>query len=592
MRRRLLVIRHVARLTISANPRVAALIAVIVVVQAASVGVVALVQRWLVDDAGRGVTTGLVGTAVLGAVAHAGYAAGNRIQNNLRVDLGERVDLLLSREVYTLAAGVPGVEHLERPDYLDRLQVLRRGAASLAGSCWSAATLVTSVASLSLSLWLLAAVHPALILLALLGVPPLVAAARGQGLVRAVVDANAGRLRRERELHELCVTSQPAQEVRIADSWRRLSRMADDLQSEVTRREDRVRIRAAALELAGWLCFGAGFAAAMLLVARQATTGAATLGDVVLVISLATRLRDQIAMTVFSVNDVGQAGNVATHYLWLRDYVQARPGGGESAPPRLRRGLALDRVRFRYPGTSTDVLRDVTLTLRSGSTVALVGVNGAGKTTLIKLLAGLYEPTAGAIRVDGQDLSTVDRRRWYAANSAVFQDFAKFELTVRETVGVGDLDRLPHRPAVAAALDRGGAVETVCALPDGVETQLGRAFGGVELSQGQWQRLALARGLMREQPLLLVLDEPSAALDPQAEHDLFERFVAVSRAAAARNGAVTLLVSHRFSTVRMADHIVVIGDGTVIEEGGHAELMARDGQYAALYRLQSEGYRS
>jgi ATP-binding cassette subfamily B protein len=174
----------------------------------------------------------------------------------------------------------------------------------------------------------------------------------------------------------------------------------------------------------------------------------------------------------------------------------------------------------------------------------------------------------------------------------VFQDFAKFELTVRETVGVGDLDRLPHRPAVAAALDRGGAVETVYALPDGAETQLGRAFGGVELSQGQWQRLALARGLMREQPLLLVLDEPSAALDPQAEHDLFERFVAVSRAAAARNGAVTLLVSHRFSTVRMADHIVVIGDGTVIEEGGHAELMARDGQYAALYRLQAEGYRS
>ena len=591
MRRQARVLGHVFRLTIRSNPRVAAIIMLIVIAQAGSVAVIALAQRWMVDGANRGVTFGLIAAAVVGAAAHAANAAGNRIQGNLRIDLGERVDLVLTREVYATAARIPGIEHFERSDYLDRLVLLRKGGRSLAASCWSATEMLASFLSLALSLWLLASVQPALMLLAVLGVPPLVLARRGQRLVRAALDANAEATRRELKIHDLCVQPDPAKELRISQSWRRLSDTADELWMQMSRREDRARVRGAVWQMLGWACFGIGFGAAMIIATRLATSGTASLGDIVLVISLATRLRGQIDLAVYSVNEVAEAGSVAQHYLWLVDYAAAQNYGDQAPPERLECGLELTKVSFRYPGTEYDALQNVSLSIPAGSTVAIVGVNGAGKSTLIKLLSGMYEPTAGEIRVDGRPLSALDRHGWFALNSGVFQDFAKFELTARGTVGVGDLRRLGDGPAVDAAVDRGGATTTVEALPSGLDTQLGRVFGGVELSHGQWQKLALARGLMREQRLLMVLDEPTAALDPQAEHDLFERFVAASRDSGRRHGTITLLVSHRFSTVHMADRIVVIDGGAVIEQGSHDELLANDGEYARLYRMQAQAYR-
>lgn len=238
------------------------------------------------------------------------------------------------------------------------------------------------------------------------------------------------------------------------------------------------------------------------------------------------------------------------------------------------------------------MLRDVSLHVPAGATVAIVGDNGAGKPTLVKLLCRFYDPTEGAIRVDGIDLTRIDPVKWRERLSAGFQDFSKFELIARETVGVGRLDAVGDEEAVADALERAAANDVISALPAGFDTQLGKSFvGGAELSGGQWQKLALGRAMMRPDPVLLVLDEPTAALDAQTEHALFERYAGAARRAGAAKGAITVLVSHRFSTVRMADLIVVIDGARVAETGTHDQLMASGGLYAELFELQARAYR-
>jgi len=245
-------------------------------------------------------------------------------------------------------------------------------------------------------------------------------------------------------------------------------------------------------------------------------------------------------------------------------------------------------VSFAYPGTERRVLEDVDLALPAGSVVALVGENGAGKTTLVKLLCKLYEPTAGRIVVDGVPLARMRADDWRARLAGAFQDVFRFELAAQQSVGVGDLPQMEDRPAVARAVGRAGADDVVAGLPRGLDTQLGPTWpGGVEVSFGEWQKLALARGFMREEPLLLVLDEPTAALDAETEHALFERYAAAARG----GGRLTLLVSHRFSTVRMADLIVVLDGARVREVGSHDELIARGGPYSELYAIQAAAYR-
>jgi ATP-binding cassette subfamily B protein len=234
--------------------------------------------------------------------------------------------------------------------------------------------------------------------------------------------------------------------------------------------------------------------------------------------------------------------------------------------------------------------------------VAIVGENGAGKTTLVKLLAKMYEPTSGRITVDGVDLARIRADEWRTRLAGAFQDFFRFEFRARHTVGVGDVTRLDDELAVVTAIDRAGASDVVVRLTAGLETQLGPTWpDGVEVSFGQWQKLALARGFMRDHPLLLVLDEPTAALDAETEHALFERYAAAAArrdgtGASASNGTegdgrITVLVSHRFSTVRMADLIVVLDGARVVEVGAHADLMAKGGQYAELYGIQAAAYR-
>src|SRR5438128_1973351 len=241
---------------------------------------------------------------------------------------------------------------------------------------------------------------------------------------------------------------------------------------------------------------------------------------------------------------------------WLEDYAASVAAAGDlPVPAVLHRGIRLDHVSFAYPGTSRVVLDDVSVTLPAGAVIAIVGENGAGKTTLVKLLAKMYEPSSGSILLDDTPLARVRAGEWRARLAGAFQDFFRFEFRARHTVGLGDVPRLDDEPAVVAAVDRAGAGDVVARLASGLDTQLGPTWPcGVELSFGQWQKLALARGFMRDQPLLLVLDEPTAALDAETEHALFERYAAAARGTGeSDSGRVTILVSHRFSTVRMAD---------------------------------------
>ncbi len=250
------------------------------------------------------------------------------------------------------------------------------------------------------------------------------------------------------------------------------------------------------------------------------------------------------------------------------------------------KGIRFENVGFRYPGAKEWALRGVSVFIPEGQSLALVGQNGAGKTTFIKLLTRLYAPTEGRVLLDGRDLAAWEERALRRRIGVIFQDFNQYQFALRENVGFGSVEHLADEARIGRAVERGGASEFVATLAAGLETQLGRWFNdGAELSGGQWQRVGLARAFMREEADILVLDEPTAALDAEAEHAIFERFRNLTR------GRTTILISHRFPTVRMADRIVVIEGGTIREQGTHEQLLAAGGIYARLFSLQAEGYR-
>ncbi len=269
-------------------------------------------------------------------------------------------------------------------------------------------------------------------------------------------------------------------------------------------------------------------------------------------------------------------------YLGVPDDEPAVEIDGTATPPGAPR-VEFERVSFRYPGADRDALAGVNLAIEPGETVGLVGRNGAGKTTLIKLLVGLHRPTAGRILIDGVDAAALGPGELRRRIGVIFQDFAKFQFSAGDNVGVGWLPAREDRAAVARAVAAAGAGEVIDRLPQGQDTPLGRALGGDDLSIGQWQRVALARAFMRRSRIL-ILDEPTAALDAEAEHEIFRRFGEL------KAGRTALLITHRFSTVRMADRIVVFEGGRIVEQGAHAALLAADGRYARMFRLQAQGY--
>ncbi|MGH9281966.1 MAG: ABC transporter ATP-binding protein [Acidimicrobiales bacterium] len=549
----------------------------------------------IVDEAAQGDETGaLAGAAGVAVVVGLGMLA-SATRTRMLFPLKEHTGLALDQRLVDLAGGTATIEHHERPAFVAQVDVLRREGHVLASSALNVAGGLEVVVEAVATGLLLAWVAPALLAIPLFAVPSLWAGARAERSRQQALEDTADDVRRARHLFELATSPAPGKEVRVFGLGPELLARHRSALESADAQLDRAARLGVLWTLGGWLTFAAGYGAAVLLVVKGAVEGSATVGDVVLALTMIAQINEQVAGAVGSVSALARTVRVTGRYLWLAEYAAAgarRAGDEVAVPERLTGGIDLDGVGFRYPEGGRDALHDVTLSIPAGTTVALVGENGAGKTTLVKLLCRLYQPTSGAVRVDGVDLATLDVEEWRSRISAAFQDFTRFELTAGQAVGVGDLPHLDDPVAVGAALERARAADVPAALADGLDTPLGTSFeGGTELSGGQWQKLALARAMMRPAPLLLVLDEPTAALDAEAEHELFARYTSRARSVVTGTNAVVVLVSHRFSTVHTADLVVVLEGGRVVESGSHAQLMAAGGLYAELYELQARSYR-
>ena len=584
----------------------------------------ALLALWLklLGDGLLGSRPGLVRVAAVGlGVSTAATwflrTVSTRVQRRFR----DKVTIALESHVATLLASVATIEHHERPEILDRLSVLRNQIFMLDHMYMSVFSTCGWILRLGLTIILLASIHPALILLAVFAVPTVLTSSWRPAVERAAQERGAQSGRLSRHLFTMATTAAPGKEVRVIGLGKRLAAQRRAAWERWYGPVAAARMGSALWHTMAWAVFGSAYVGAVVFVSSGLHS---TPGAVLLVLAAGARLSSYIGGTVGEIGFLrGVWMDSSRRLAWLEDYAASLVATADRpVPVVLRNGIRLDHVSFRYPGTSRLVLDDVSLSLPAGAVVAIVGENGAGKTTLVKLLAKMYEPSSGAILVDDTPLARMPADAWRSRMAGAFQDFFRFEFRARHTVGVGDLIHIDDGPAVAAAVDRAGANDVISRLPSGFDTQLGPTWpGGVEVSFGQWQKLALARGFMRDHPLLLVLDEPTAALDAQTEHALFERYAAAARAASTpasgaagrgdpagssaestfrrtvandqgdRNGRIIILVSHRFSTVRMADLIVVLDGARLVEFGSHEELMARRGQYSELYGIQAAAYR-
>jgi ATP-binding cassette subfamily B protein len=513
-----------------------------------------------------------------------------RIQRRFR----DKVTIALESHVAKLQASVSTIAHQERPEYLDRLSVLRTQTFVLDHMYMSVFSTAGWILRLGVTVVLLASIHPALVLLAAFALPTVLTSSWRPQVERGAEERGAPAKRLSTHLFTMATTAPPGKEVRVTGIGPRLARERRATWEEWYRGVSSARWASAVWHTLAWATFGLAYVGAIVFVSSGLDSPP---GDVLLVLAAGLRLSQYIGATVGEIGFLrGIWVDGAQRMAWLEDYAASVVAHEDlEVPSRLRQGITFDHVSFAYPGTDRVVLDDVSLTLPAGAVVAIVGENGAGKTTLVKLLAKLYEPTSGAIYIDGEPLRQMPAADWRARMAGAFQDFFRFEFRARHSVGVGDVPRLDDHPAIRTAIGRAGADDVVERLGAGLETQLGPTWpDGVEVSFGQWQKLALARGFMRDAPLLLVLDEPTAALDAETEHALFERYAAGARRGGdgdGDDGRITVLVSHRFSTVRMADLIVVLDGARLVEVGTHEDLLARGGQYSELYGIQAAAYK-
>ena len=521
-----------------------------------------------------------VAAAVVAAVAYAMVLAAQEISDSLTVSIADRVGRLdVHPRIHRDLAFIEGLDELENPAFLDRIALVRKAGNRLAGGAWNGLRSAAGVLNLLIVLLLLGSISPWLLFLLAFAAVPIWCDSRGtRGIQQADLETAAD-YRLQQHLFEIGTTAGPGKELRVSGAGRSVVELQSGAWRSAMRRRQRAYASAGAWSFLGWTIFVAGFVGGILVAAFQT----ASVGDLVLLVTVAVTLRASIQNTVESTSAAAGSRQYVEPFLWLRDQAARQSTGGEAPPARLAEGIALENVGYTYPGTDRPALSDISVTLPAGSVVAIVGEYGSGKTTLVKLLEKFHRPDSGRITVDSRPLSELDGVRWRARSTAAFQDFGRFHTTVRENVGLGDLPHLDDTARVLDALDG--------SFPADLDALLGRQLGGIDLSEGQWQRLALARASMRRDPLLMVLDEPTASLDAPTEQAIFERYMTRARHLATETGAVTVIVSHRFSTVTGADLILVLDRGRLTEQGTHDELLDLGGTYAELYRIQATAYR-
>jgi len=393
-----------------------------------------------------------------------------------------------------------------------------------------------------------------------------------------------------RSLDYLCflgASAQSAKEVKVFGLAGHLSQRYQDTSDAIVAENKAVAVKKTVVGSALGLVSTGGYYGVYALVLVRTIAGAISVGTFTFLTRAFSRSRDCIERVLTGFDDVSEQ---AVFLKDLFDFFEMKPSiqsvpNALPAPRPIREGFAFENVSFAYPGCSELVLRNVAFRLRPGERIALIGENGAGKTTLVKLLARLYDPTSGRILLDGVDLREYSVEELHHEIGVIFQDYVRYDMPVRENIGFGRIESLSDQRRIEAAAAKSLAKAVIERLPNGYDQMVGRRFeGGLDLSGGEWQKFALARAYMREAQLL-ILDEPTATLDARAEHEAFRRFAELVR------GRMAVLISHRFSTVRMADRILVLADGAIEEQGTHDQLVDAGGRYAELFNLQAAGYR-
>jgi len=517
-------------------------------------------------------------------VAIAGAQRGLSLcQSLLRAQLGNRVNVMILEKALTLA-----LEQFEDSEFYDKLTRARREASSrplsLVVRTFGLVQNGVSLASFAVLLTHFSAW--AVVILVLAGLPSFIAETRFSGDAFRLFRWRSPETRMQLYLETALAREDHVKEVKLFDLGPLLLGRYKDIYDRLYRADRDLTIRRDSWGFVLSLVSTAALYGAYAWIAIAAIIARITIGQMTMYLMLFRQGQAAVSSILAGIGGMYEDNlYLSTLYEYLEQPVMPSTGTAVTGP-HPEDGVRFENVEFRYPGAEQPALSGISLNIRPGQSLALVGENGSGKTTLIKLLTRLYAPTAGRILLDGLDLRDWDEATLRRRVGVIFQDFVRYQLLVGENVGAGDVREFEDRERWREAADKGMATPFVRELPKGFETQLGKWFKeGRELSGGQWQKIALSRAFMRSQADILVLDEPTAAMDAAAEAQVFEHFQSLTR------DRIVILISHRFSTVRMADQIAVLDQGRIVEHGSHEELVQADGVYARLFALQARGYR-
>ncbi|MDJ0919424.1 MAG: ABC transporter ATP-binding protein [Woeseiaceae bacterium] len=531
-------------------------------------------------------TWGVLRLVLLEALVVAAVAGSQRgisvCQSLLRALLGQRVNVMILEKALTLQ-----LSHFEDSEFYDKLTQARREASSRPLSLVNRTFgLVQNLISLTSYAVLLFAFSPwAVLILIGAGIPSFIAEAKFSGDAFRLFRWRSPDTRMQMYLETVIAREDGVKEVKLFQLGPRLLQRYRDIFTKLFAEDRKLTLRRDGWGFVLGLISTAAFYGAYAWIVLSTIAGEITLGAMTMYLLLFRQGQSAVAAILTSISGMYEDNlYVSNLYEYLGQEVTMRDGDKVQGP-HPERGLEMEHVSFTYPGSEVPALDDISLSIRPGQSLALVGENGSGKTTLIKLLTRLYEPSKGRILLDGLDLKEWSVEALRQRVGVIFQDFGRYQFSVGENIGAGDVRHFEDQERWSDAADAGRAAPFIGNMPEGYDTQLGRWFkDGRELSGGQWQKIALSRAFMRSDADILVLDEPTAAMDAGSEAEIFEHFRTVS------SDKMTILISHRFSTVRAADHIIVISDGHIVERGDHESLMAEDGQYAHLFKLQRRGY--
>lgn len=563
-------------------------VAVAILEQATGIGLAVAIGLFSQMASGNS-TTGLVVLALCVAVfvmlTQGTFIAGYFTRLRLQEEIQNEVE----RRFIDVVGTTPTLEIHERASRSDKAAVVRGARGEIGPGFDRLMWLAGAALALITSAVLMASVVPVLAVLPLFAIPAVLATRaadkkRGQAVERATP-----RTRLAGHLFTLTTTAAPGRETRLfglADELRRRHRQEWDSGGQDIARTDRLARVPVAL---AWLLFVLAYATAVVLMVRAGLAGDAPLGLIVAAVAVSSQITGQVqSLLNLSFWTLESLRATRAFLDVVEDGTAERaalvPTTPVTVPVRLDRGIKVEGLGFQYWNRDRPALSDIDLELPAGAVVALVGENGAGKSTFVKMLSGLYRPDEGRVLVDGTDLARFAPEEWSARITAAFQDPVHIEMSLRDSIGLGRLEQRDDPERILEALRTAGGDELLASLPEGLDTRLGRkSWDGKGLSGGQWQTVANARAAMRRAPLLRVLDEPTASLDARAEEWLFQQYTDLSR----QEGGVTVLVTHRFTTARAADLIVVLDGGRVVETGTHDTLSQADGLYAELFRLQA-----